>query len=493
MSEQYDVIVIGAGYGGVTAAALCAKAGKRVLMLDKNNQAGGKAQTIRRRGYAYEMWPVLSLPAADSRFHDLVNELGIDEDGLLIVPEGDQAIELKYLRADGEWRSYIGPSKQAEDPLALDRMEETFGVGQADVEKMLVMMGQVFTLTDEQIDELDETGMLPWMRSFGVPDPVIAYMSAMLNLIFVAPVDLIPASEGVRTLRQLFLGGGGRYHGGGYGRVAELAAEYVEEHGGTFLTGSRVHKIIIEDGRAVGVWTDSGEFRAPIVVSNAGIQPTVLKLVEEDDVPEEYLKWVDALEPGLGMVGVRYFLDEPVLDTGMIVAFSDESWWDTERYEAAQDGTWPDVPLVFAAVITQYDPELAPEGHQIILVGLLGSPDPKSELNDEAIKRGEEAIAKMWPEIGEHIIRREPYNAAAVSNMTRDSVKAGQGGECIGLSQIIGQCGQSKPSARTPIPGLYLVGTDAGGYGCGTHQAVDSGFAVAAMVLEELDRLTPAG
>jgi prolycopene isomerase len=69
--------------------------------------------------------------------------------------------------------------------------------------------------------------------------------------------------------------------------------------------------------------------------------------------------------------------------------------------------------------------------------------------------------------------------------MTRDSVVPGQGGECIGIAQVIGQCGLTKPDARTPIDGLYIVGTDAGGYGCGTHQAVDSGFNVAAMVLED--------
>ncbi|MCC7077219.1 MAG: NAD(P)/FAD-dependent oxidoreductase [Acidimicrobiia bacterium] len=492
MSEQYDVIVIGAGYGGVTTAALCAKEGRRVLLVEKTNQAGGKAQTIRRNGYAYEMWPVLSLPAADSQFHALVAELGIEDEAPLIVPEGDKAIELKYLGADGEWRSYIGPSKQAEDPLALDRLESTFGVSKEDVEKMLALVGQVLTLSEEEIDALDDTGMLGWMRSFGVPDPVIAYMSAMLNLVFVSPVDRIPVSEGVRTLRQLFLGGGGRYHAGGYGRPAEAAAAYVEAHGGTFLTKTRVERVIVEDGRAVGIETDAGEFRAPVVVSNAGIQPTILKLVGAGNVPADYAKTVENLEPGMGMVGVRYFLDERVLETGMIVAFSNESWWDTERYEAVQRGEWPDVPLVFAAVTTEYDPTLAPEGHQIILVGLLGSPDPKSELNDEVIARGEAAIAEMWPGIPEHIVKREVYTAASVSNMTRDAVVPGQGGECIGLNQVIGQCGLTKPDARTPLPGLFIVGTDAGGFGCGTHQAVESGMAVAQMVLEDLATHAPA-
>ncbi|MCZ7527155.1 MAG: hypothetical protein M5U14_12695 [Acidimicrobiia bacterium] len=61
----------------------------------------------------------------------------------------------------------------------------------------------------------------------------------------------------------------------------------------------------------------------------------------------------------------------------------------------------------------------------------------------------------------------------------------GQGGEAIGLAQVIGQCGRSKPDPRTPLAGLYLVGCDAGGVGSGTHQAVDSAFRVADMVLAD--------
>jgi prolycopene isomerase len=484
--ESYDAIVIGAGYGGVTAGALLAKAGKKVLLIDKTNQAGGKAQTVTKNGYSYEMWPVLSLPADGSRFHELVDELDIADKAPLIVPEGDNAVELKYRNAKGEWNSYIGPSKQAEDPLAVDRLESTFGVDADGVEKMMALVGQVFAMSEEELDDLDETGMLEWMNSFGVPDPVIAYLSAILNLVFVAPVDKIAVSEGARTLRQLFLGGGGRYHAGGYGKVAEAAAEYIQEHGGTYVPKTRVEEVIVEDGRVAGVLTADAEYRAPVVISNAGIQPTILKLVNSDLFPEEYVKRVEQLEPGLGMIGVRYFLDEPVLDTGMILAFTNQSWWDTERYEAAQLGEWPDLPLVFAAVPSAYDKSLAPEGHQVVLVGILGSPDPRSELNNEALRRGEEAIAEIWPAIPEHIIKREPYTAAHVSNLARDAVVPGQGGECIGLSQIIGQCGRSKPDARTPLAGLYLVGTDAGGYGCGTHQAVDSGFNVAAMVLADM-------
>ena len=60
------------------------------------------------------------------------------------------------------------------------------------------------------------------------------------------------------------------------------------------------------------------------------------------------------------------------------------------------------------------------------------------------------------------------------------------GGEAVGLAQVVGQCGSDKPDPRTPLAGLYLVGCDAGGRGAGTHQAVDSGFNVAEMVVEDL-------
>ena len=70
--------------------------------------------------------------------------------------------------------------------------------------------------------------------------------------------------------------------------------------------------------------------------------------------------------------------------------------------------------------------------------------------------------------------------------MTRDATMPGTGGEAVGLAQVVGQVGTSKPDARTPLPGLYLVGCDAGGRGSGTHQAVDSGFNVARMVAADL-------
>lgn len=483
--SDFDVIVIGAGYGGVTVAALAAEAGQRVLLVDKNAQAGGKAMTVRRGDYAFEMWPVFSTPANPSRFHELAGVLGIGKEARLHDPLPD-AGESRYKSVDGEWR---GGRRDGEDQGPLggpDRLKEVYGVADGDLVPMAKMFGEIMAFPDDYGDEYDRIGMLEWMRGFELPESIISMLSATLNFVFVAPVDRLPASEGIRTMRDTYTRGGGRYHGGGYGRLAELAAAYVGAHGGEFLPKTRVERILVEDGRAAGIATATAELRAPVVVSNAGIHPTVLKLVDGEHLPGDYVERVRGLEPGWGFVGVRYFLDAPVLASGIATAYSDQSWWDDDRFAAAKRGEWPDASLVFMGVTTNFDPALAPEGHQIVQMGTLGSPDPDDvEMNETAIARAEATVREVWPGVYDHLVRREPYHAKHVSNLTRDAVVPGQGGECIGLGQVIGQCGRSKPDARTPLPGLYLTGCDAGGYGCGTHQAVDSGFNVAAMIAED--------
>ena len=86
------------------------------------------------------------------------------------------------------------------------------------------------------------------------------------------------------------------------------------------------------------------------------------------------------------------------------------------------------------------------------------------------------------PIFPKHIERKEHYSVRDVSRLTRDRVLPNQGGECIGLGQVVGQGGRKKPSVSAPIRGLFFVGCDAGGYGVGTQQATESGLYVASAV-----------
>lgn len=329
--------------------------------------------------------------------------------------------------------------------------------------------------------------MLDWMKRFRLPQPIFDWMASLMNLFFVVPVDRLPASEAIRTLREISKGGAGRYHRGGYGVIAEEAARFIQAREGQWLGGTRVERILRRDGAAYGVSTSGGEFHAPVVVSNAGIQPTVLRLAGEPAFLEDYVERIKELAPSWAFVGIRYDLDTPVFKVPMTVVFSPESGWDTNRFAEAERGNWPRNPLLFVTVPSLYDPSLVSGRiRQVALIGVLSSPDPRSPMSRVAIAKAEEMADRLWPHLRKHVIRSQSFGAAQVSATTRDAVLAGQGGECIGLGQIIGQCGRSKPNPRSPLKGLYFVGCDAGGRGIGTTQAVDSGFNVAEMILKDL-------
>ncbi len=481
--NTFDIIVIGAGYGGVTVAAKLASQGHRVMIVDKNKSAGGKAIRMEKDGTAFELWPISGGPAGPSRFDDLIELLGLEKDTK--IQPTQLSTHFLYLTREGETNSLQVPSTPFRNPAAILGYFAHYG-GPWQLLGLARVFGRGLT-PSFMLDRFDSVPMLDLMDRVKLSEPISSWMRILMNLFFVVPVDQVPASEVFRTLKDILRGGAGRYHKNGYGDIAEKAVRYVTERGGMYLSGTRVKKILVENGRVTGISTKAGEYRAPIVISNAGIQPTVLKLAGKSVFDAAYVNYIEALKPSLAFVGVRYHLDASIFKHPMTIAFSSESWLTQARYLEAEKGNWPDIPIVFVTVPALYDPELAtPDIPQVALIGTVSSPDPTSPMNATAIERLEEAVRKIWPEITDHIVERHVAGADLVSTMSRDSVVPGQGGECIGLGQIIGQCGASKPNPRTPLKGLYIVGCDAGGHGIGTTQAVDSGFNVAEMVAQDL-------
>lgn len=484
--STFDVCVIGAGFGGATVAALLAQAGKKVALIEKTARAGGKTQTTERKGYRFEMFGAVGIPAYNSRFHELVEVLGIADQTPFIIPEGNVAC-VRYKNPAGEWKSMYSPLLQTGSEEEIDNIKKTYDVTDADLEALGDMYGAILSLSEEAIGGLDDTGMLHWMEQFKLATPLLSQICMNLNTLFVVAVDRLPASEGIPVLRDQVLGGAGRYHLGGYGKVAEVCADYVVEKGGAYFTKTRVNKILVENSQAIGVETNSGTLWAKTIISNAGIQPTVLKLTGEENFSSQYIETIKNLEPSWAIAGYRYVLDKRIFDAALIPVFSDQSWLDNERYEAMLHGEWPDVPLIAIDVPSEFDPGLSDiPGHQLANCQVFMPADPSSDLVDEVLARCEAIIDELWPDLKNHIVRKEAYGAKQISSMSRDSVLPGCGGEAVGIAQIVGQCGKTKPDPRTPLAGLYIVGCDAGGHGAGTHQAVDSGFNVAAIVEKDI-------
>jgi phytoene dehydrogenase-like protein len=136
------------------------------------------------------------------------------------------------------------------------------------------------------------------------------------------------------------------------------------------------------------------------------------------------------------------------------------------------------------SVVSNYDPALAPPGKQMLIAGTICSPDPHSRMIEPLWRVMDAMVDRLLPQVAPAVEFKQYSGPAEVSAATRDAVLPGQGGECVGLGSIVGQCGRHKPDPVAPIPGLFFVGTDAGSAGMGTHQAADSALKVADLVTQ---------
>ena len=476
-SHQYDAVIVGAGPGGSATAALLAKEGLRVLLVDKHSTAGGKMLTVQRDGFYYEMFPINAVPSRNSLFEKLIRDLELENEVQVIYPNpvGRFYFELP----GGEIRTMEIPYKNP-SPLGFKRL---LGLSWIGFLKFLRIFAKMVSMKPGQLDKLAGTSALDYISSHNLPQSLKSYLlSVYTEGYFEAPADRVSAAAMIRAVQQTTNFGGGRYYQGGMGSVFQGFTHAVERYGGTVLFNTRVEKILTDQNRITGIQAGSMQYNAPIVISNAGIQPTVLKLIGEDQFEPEYVAWVKNLEMNLANVGYRWFLSKPLLTSPMNVYITYNSVSTLADFENMERGQFPDHSYVYLGTTSLY-PGLAPEGKQIVYacMSCLGDPGVNIQPYLGQVKK---IAVKMQPDILEHIEKEETFGPLVVSKMGRDSVLPGRGGEDYGVTLSVTQYGDERLNGKTPIEGLYYVGGDAGGFGLGTHQAVDSAVNVSKMVLD---------
>ncbi len=478
----YDVIVVGAGFGGASCAGLLAKRGLKTLLVEKNAKAGGKAMAFTKQGYVYTPWVVITAPIIDNAFEIVLRELGMEDRVELVTPDPSGGAIFKNSKGKYVPMPPMPADNAVMDPnLIFDWLE----IPEEEREAALMALTEITLMPPEEIEKQDSISFADFLAKYNLPKAAYGYLVGSIHdACFVAPVDAVVASEGIQVLQSIFLRSGGLFAKGGIGKVAETFASAVEENGGKVLYRTKTEKIMIEDGRVTGVITDKGVFEAPIVISNAGIQPTVLKLVGTEHFDASYVNYVKDLVPSLGLPGMRYFLDKKVIQQPFGTIFSADSYWTMDKMNRAIAGQMPEDIAVLYEVPSNYDDTAAPVGKQIVLVSVWGPAEGHSTRKDMNPwwEKCDEIMFKVFPDIPKHLERKEPYSSKDVSVLTRDRVLPGQGGECIGMGQTLGQGGSQKPSVKAPIQGLFFTGCDAGGSGLGTQQATQSGANVAGIV-----------
>lgn len=476
--KNYDVIIIGGGPGGLTCGALLAKWELDVLLVEKNDTTGGKAVTpTNKDGFSYELGPKLQVPAQGPSFAVAFRELGIEAE---LKPIPLSVAGLAYKGPSGKYKKGALPATTGLQP---EPFFDLWDLDKESQEAALKFMMEMALMPPEQVEALDDLSTEEWLSRFTeLPWALYSYMSMHANASLAEPVELVSASEQVRIMQDIALRGAAGYYVGGFGRVLDDMAMAMKANGGEILTGTKVEKIKVENGRVTGV-VAGDTFHAPIVVSDAGLQPTVLKLVGEKEFDRGYLDYIKGLIPGWAFTGVRYFLNKKVLEYQMYDIWADETTMNLDRYMKQRSGEVPDELMMFATVPSNFDPNMAPPDKQCVVAGTICSPDPDAGEIQMLLEKMDETWDKVYPGVMDAVVYKEVEGPAEVSEFTRDQVLSGQGGECVGLAQIVGQCGKYQPSARAPIGGLFYTGADVGIPGMGTHKASGGGINTARMVL----------
>jgi prolycopene isomerase len=144
-----------------------------------------------------------------------------------------------------------------------------------------------------------------------------------------------------------------------------------------------------------------------------------------------------------------------------------------EYYSRIERGDIPEKVNLMVPVVSNLDPGTAPEGHQLIIAGTFPAISPDEEAWHRAVMR---SVEEVFPDIREHILFTERTHSQEVEALM------GEGGGIIGLAQTTNQVGEKRLPQNTPIPNLYLVGGEAGGWGIGTELAANSALELNSMI-----------
>lgn len=388
-TEYADVAVIGAGLGGLSAAAYLAKAGKRVIVLEHHAVPGGYAHEFRRGKYRIEV----SLHALDS----------MDPGGWTRTIFEDLEVfgQVEFKRLDPFYLA-VFPRRQVLGHLDPDQFErellQQFPHEVDGLHRMLSDMKLVFsegkTLTDLKLaggEAGASLGRLPkwaeacsitwsaYMDRFVSDAELKGVLSVLWGYLGVPPSLMMAAS-------YIYLWGayhltGAYYPVGGSMAMSRALEKTIRRYGGSIIYRQTARDLEIRDGRAVAVETEQGlRVEARSFVSNASPQSTLLGMVGESHLPAASLRNLSGLRPSLGHLTVSLCLDRDLGIPGDPAAWPHHEAFLGETYDAevafgyANSGDWDRTQLSISCY-NRADPGCAPPGGSVVTLFSLASWD----------------------------------------------------------------------------------------------------------------------
>jgi carotene isomerase len=500
-NEPIDVVIIGSGIGGLTAGALLAVYGRRVLILESHFIPGGAAHSFARRGFHFDSGPSFysGLGTGHQSFNPLKQVLDVLGESLEVIPYnpiGHYHFPDVTFPAYGDLQQYrqavarITPNGAKElerferHLLSLyDRLKEIPALAlRADwqlvpvllsryLPSLIKLLPQLPTISSSVGQIMDREVKDPWVRR--LIDLECFLLSGLKAHGTVAPEVAFVLGERARV--------GAEYPVGGSGAIVSALVRGFQRWGGRLRLNAHVDRILVESGTVVGVELRSGEtIQAPTVISNATIWDTYDRLLRPEDLPSSYRQAA---------------LKTPAVDSFMHLHLgikADGLEGLTGHHVVVRDA---DVDLTapgntcMISIPSVWDRQLAPTGHHVVHAYTLEPYEGWQKDSGYARKKQErsqslyEALEKVIPDIRERATLELIGTPLTHAHFLRRD--RGTYGSALAAGK------EMFPSCHTPIRGLYRVG-DSTMPGIGVPAVAISGT-ICANTLVEPDRVWSSG
>tara|TARA_A100001015_G_scaffold305811_1_gene399104 strand:+ start:737 stop:2317 length:1581 start_codon:yes stop_codon:yes gene_type:complete len=455
--NKYDAIVIGGGHNGLTAAAYLARAGKKVLVLERRHVLGGAAVTEEIfPGFKFSVCSyVVSLMKPN-----VMRELMLPKFGLKLLPlestftplENDYLLRTsdanqtyreisRHSIKDAETYMRFGP-RMGQIGMAVRPILETIAPNAirpslSDISNLNSLLKHFRTLSSDQFEYLTK---LMTMSSADFLDEWFEFepLKATMSASGIIGTFMGPRSPGsAYVMLHHYMGdidGAFRAWGfqkGGTGEVSMAIARSAEHFGAKIITEAPVEKVIVKNGCANGVALENGdEYKSDMVISGLDPKLSFLKLIDESDLPSEFLQSIKNFRIRGSSGKVNLALDDlpnftclPGDGHHLRGAISISPNYDhLERaYDDAKYGNFSQKPFMDIILPSVLDPEMAPPGKHVMSCFVQYAPyDLKGGWNNEKREAFGDAVvntlAQYAPNIKDIILHRQVLSPMDLEN-----------------------------------------------------------------------------
>ncbi len=458
------VIVIGAGFAGLSAATSLANKGFKVTILEKNSVPGGRARVFREKGFTFDMGP--SWYWMPDVFETYFGKFGKKPSDYY-----------QLVRLDPSYAVIFDTTSAVDIPAGIDKLKQLFeqiepGSGQR-LEAFLeqaaykydVGMNKFVWKPSRSIWEfvslklLYDLGRMDVLQTFAghirkyFSDPKLLQLMEFPILFLGATPENTPAMYSLMNYAEISMGTW--YPMGGMHEIVKGMVALAEEKGVKILLNQNVTRIDVVGGVAKQVVTETGTYDADVVVAGADYHHVDTKLLGQ------YRNYSDAYwdKRTLAPSSLLYYLgiNKRIPKLQHHNLFFDEDF-KQHAYEIYTQPQWPSKPLFYASAPSKTDPSVAPEGCENLFLLIPVAPDLKDDSEEIHERYFNVVMERLEAYVGEDIRSHVVYKRTYAHRDFMSDYNAFKG-NAYGLANTLMQTAFLKPTLKNKkVANLFYTG-----------------------------------